>query len=150
LLELNALVSEGLAQNYGLIRENNLTPAIQIFSENLLFQIDQRSFERIFDNLLANALRFSQGYLQIATYLEDGLVVLEIANDGVSVTEAAFADFFSRHQTYNQEGKNRAGGLGLAIVSELVAKTKGYLNFEIRNEVVTIRIEWSHAHISNN
>jgi len=90
---------------------------------------DEEALQRVLDNLLDNAARFSApgGEVRLRVADEPGRVRLEVQDDGVGIPRSELKRIFDR---FYQVGRGRDGartgtGLGLAIVYGLVGEMRG-------------------------
>jgi signal transduction histidine kinase len=97
--------------------------------------MDRFRFERMLDNLISNALKFTpgEGVIRIwAEYLpgvrmdNNGQMVIHVTDSGIGIPESELAHIFKRR--YRIPGIQQAktgSGLGLAICTEIVAYHHG-------------------------
>lgn len=140
-VNLNKVIMNELAEMYPIIQQKQIKPSVFMPDEPLFIEMDERAFTRIIDNLLGNALKNAEQKFSVAVFERDGSAGIKIKNDGITFSSEEFAKFLERYQT-NSNDKKRRGGLGLAIVSELVKKTGGTLEYIIENRFLTISILW--------
>jgi two-component system sensor histidine kinase ChvG len=94
--------------------------------------------ERVFENLLDNAVSFSpDGGLVVASVLRDGDVVeVRVEDEGPGVPEEARELIFQRFHTVRPQGEafGRHSGLGLAIARTIVDAHQGQIRVESRED----------------
>lgn len=87
------------------------------------------ALHRILDNLIDNALRFTErgGEIRCRVQEETGRVVLEVEDDGVGIPKKELTQIFDRFYQAGRalDGRRRGTGLGLSIVSGLVREMGG-------------------------
>jgi signal transduction histidine kinase len=86
--------------------------------------VDQRMWEKIVLNLVANAVKYTfVGSIEVSLRAEGGRLVLRVADTGVGIPAAELPHLFERfHRVAGSAARSREGtGLGLALVRELVA-----------------------------
>ncbi len=95
--------------------------------KELTISSDEDLLEKLFGNLLSNAIRFANAYVVIDVNLDIGTtLVIKIQDDGPGIAESALPHLFDRFY----KGDNGNFGLGLAI-----AKTSaGLLGFKLKAE----------------
>jgi signal transduction histidine kinase len=87
--------------------------------EGLSAELDVIRFEQALGNLIDNALRHGDGEIRLSAQSQDGLVRLEVADQGPGFAEGFDAQAFERF-TRADEGRTGGGaGLGLAIVKAI-------------------------------
>jgi signal transduction histidine kinase len=87
------------------------------------------ALDRVMNNLLDNAARFSQrgGEVRCRVVDDDGRVRIVVEDDGVGIPRKELALVFDRfYQAGNErDGRRRGTGLGLSIVAGLVQEMRG-------------------------
>jgi two-component system phosphate regulon sensor histidine kinase PhoR len=94
------------------------------------------ALERVMDNLVDNATRFSPrgGEVRCRLSDEEGVVRIEVEDDGIGIPRKELRRIFDRfYQAGNtQDARRRGTGLGLAIVAGLVREMRGRVRAESR------------------
>jgi len=94
-----------------------------------LIMVDRSQIERVFINLLGNAVKFTpeKGKITIKAHKEDGFVQIDIKDAGIGIPPEAlskiFDEFYRVDNPVNQEVKGT--GLGLSLVKNIVEAHKG-------------------------
>ncbi|NDY56527.1 response regulator [Desulfovibrio sulfodismutans] len=92
--------------------------------ESLPAQVDAEKTQRILQNLLSNAFKFTPdgGLIELALEERDGQAVLIVADSGPGVPHDMRQTVFERFRQADDSSRRRHGGtgLGLAIVQEFV------------------------------
>ena len=120
-----------LAKRYKLPLDNF---SVDIAPEIVLVT-DKTAFETVLNNLLDNAIKYSQEEVQIsvkAEILEDGMLALRVIDNGIGIPPKALKKIFDRFYRVPQEevNKRRGTGLGLFVVASLVKSLGGKLRAE--------------------
>ena len=101
--------------------------------------MDSYELERVIDNTLSNAIKYSfeDSNIDIILDFTDDIYKLEIKNEGIEIldTKAIFNAY------YQQKDKNIGFGLGLSIVKEICDK------YEIRIEVNSLNNQTNFSYI---
>ncbi|WP_435926588.1 two-component system sensor histidine kinase RstB [Dryocola sp. BD613] len=97
-------------------------PAASIFG-----QIDLRLMERVIDNLINNALRYSRQKLRVSLCLEEQTAVLQVEDDGPGIPAAEREHVFQPFVRLDPSRDRATGGcgLGLAIVRSVAVAMGG-------------------------
>ena len=106
---------------------------------------DRARLAQILDNLIANAVKFTPpgGHVEVRTFLEADVVVVEVADTGIGISDEDQDRLFQRF--FRAEGAIlhaiEGTGLGLAIVKAIVDAHGGELSVEsISGQGTTFRI----------
>src|SRR5439155_22762829 len=90
---------------------------------------DPLRLKPIIVNLVANAIKYtpSGGWVSVSTFLQDGRVVLEVADTGIGIPKDATSQIFDRFFRVDKARSRQFGGtrLGLAIVKSICTAYKG-------------------------
>lgn len=101
------------------------------------FTFDKDKVEKIIQNLLANAFKFSEDNAKIlfSTTIIDNQFRIVVEDTGIGMSQDTLNQLFSRfYQADNSSTRKREGtGIGLALVKELVALMQG--NIEVKSEL---------------
>lgn len=121
---LNDILEQSLAGFYGTLSERGIVPDIEISKQPIVRSLDRHALRRIFDNILSNAAKYSDGDLTVRLS-SDGAVWFE--NHAKDLDAMQTAHLFERFYTV-QTARNtaRSGtGLGLSIAKLLTEKMGG-------------------------
>jgi len=122
-LNLGAVLAEQLALYYEEFAGRGVTPDIAVIEEAVTVFCDRKSLERIFQNLIKNALLHGDGGFQVKMEREENGVLVQFVN---AATEGGVDPdrLFDRFYTGDKSRSGKSTGLGLAIVKQL-AKQAG-------------------------
>lgn len=122
-LDLRDALTESLAAGYALLKARNIEPEILTPDGPVPCRADRAALARIFENLLANAVKYSPGDLSV-TLAETGEVTFE--NSAPDLTPVQAARLFDRF--YTVEDGAASTGLGLSIARALAERMGGELS----------------------
>jgi signal transduction histidine kinase len=91
---------------------------------DLAIEADREQLLRVFNNLAHNAAQAGAKVLKIDARQQNGLVVIDIADDGPGIPESLHGKLF---QPFAASGRNGGTGLGLVIAREIVHAHGGEL-----------------------
>mgnify|MGYP004464725571 CR=1 FL=1 len=117
---LNDVLEQSLAAAYGALSARGITPSVHMPEEKLVRPLDAAALRRVFDNILSNAAKYSDGDLAV-TLTPDGKVTFSDRASALSCVEAA--RLFDRF--YTVESARGSTGLGLSIAKLLTEKMHG-------------------------
>ena len=136
-VSLGDILEQSLAGFYGTLTGNGIVPKIEIPERQVIRELDKTALRRVFDNILSNAAKYSDGDLSV-TLTEDGSAVFE---NGVKELDSVLtARLFDRFFTVNDA---RGGtGLGLSIAKQLSEKMHGSITAEYSSRKLTVRVSF--------
>ena len=139
---LNDILEQSLAGFYGTLSERGIVPDIALSEQQIERTLDRHALRRIFDNILSNAAKYSDGDLSVRLS-PDGTIWFE--NHAKDLDAMQTAHLFERFYTV-QTARNtaRSGtGLGLSIAKLLTEKMGGNVAAEYTEGKLSIFILFS-------
>lgn len=124
-VSLNDILEQSLAGFYGALSARGITPEIRIPEVAVIRKLDAAALRRIFDNILSNAVKYSDGDLTIRLR-PDGSVTF--SNRASSLSRVQAERLFDRF--YTVETARNSTGLGLSIAKLLTEKMGGTITAE--------------------
>ncbi|MBS1533314.1 MAG: HAMP domain-containing histidine kinase [Bacteroidetes bacterium] len=139
---LRRLVTDWKAQ------QNTKNTIVFIGSKDQIFaEINAEKFQRVMDNLITNALKFSKENGKIDVYLsaKDGMAVVEVRDYGVGIPAEMIPHIFERFSKARRPGVHgeQSTGLGLSISKQIIENHKGTIEVmseERKGSTFVIRI----------
>ena len=132
---LNDVLEQSLAGVYGALSARGITPSVQLPEEKVIRPLDAAALRRVFDNILSNAAKYSDGDLAVVL-APDGEVTFSNRASALSRVEAA--RLFDRF--YTVDSARGSTGLGLSIAKLLTEKLHGTISADYENETLRICI----------
>lgn len=134
-VSLNAVLEQSLAAFYGVFLARGITPEIKIPEKAVERELDKAALCRIFENILNNAAKYSDGDLKVELR-EDGTVLFSNTARKLSLvqTERLFDRFFT------VETANGSTGLGLSIAKLLTERMGGRISADYENGSLTVGV----------
>ena len=127
-VSLNDILEQSLAGFYGALSARGITPEIRIPEVAVVRKLDAAALRRIFDNILSNAVKYSDGDLTIRLR-PDGSVTF--SNRASSLSRVQAERLFDRF--YTVETARNSNGFGLSIAKLLTEKMGGTITAEYEN-----------------
>ena len=124
-VRLNDILEQSLAGFYGALSARGITPEIRMPEAAVIRELDAAALRRIFDNILSNAVKYSDGDLTIRLR-PDGSVTF--SNRASSLSRVQAERLFDRF--YTVETARNSTGLGLSIAKLLTEKMGGTITAE--------------------
>ena len=124
---LKNIINEWRIQNEA---KNNL---VLISSKNQVFvEINCEKFQRVMDNLITNALKFSKNNNKIEIYLsaKNGSAIIEVRDYGLGIPEELLPHIFERFSKARRPGLRgeQSTGLGLSISKQIIENHQGTID----------------------
>ncbi|MBD5456495.1 MAG: HAMP domain-containing histidine kinase [Lachnospiraceae bacterium] len=132
---LNEVLENSIAAFYTALTEAGIAPDIQIPEQKIERTLNRFALSRVFSNLLNNAIKYSDGDLDI-TLLETGEIIF--TNGASSLDEVQVEKLFDRF--YTVEEARKSTGLGLSIARTLVEQMHGKIDAGYHAGRLTITI----------
>ena len=134
-VNVGGVLEESIASFYTALKERGIAPNIQIPEKKVIRTLDRSALSRVFSNLLQNALKYSDGDLDI-TLSETGTVVFTNTASGLNPVQVG--RLFDRF--YTVEAARKSTGLGLSIAKTLVERMKGTLSAGYEDQRLSITL----------
>lgn len=134
---INSVLEESLAEFYGAIVQQGITPEIDITETRVERILDKTALKRIFGNIIGNAVKYSGGDLFV-TLAEDGMTTF--SNTAKGLDSVAVGKLFDRFYTVETGGNST--GLGLSIAKLLAEQMGGFVKAEYVVDRVVITLKF--------
>ena len=136
-LEMNNVLEESIAAHYALISQNNIVPDISITEKKIVCNLNKNALLRIFQNIISNAVKYSDGDLKIKLK-DDGEIIF--SNHAEKLDEVQVGRLFDRF--YTVQTADKSTGLGLSIAKMLTQQMKGSITADYSDCSLNIRIKF--------
>lgn len=136
-LSLNGVLEETLAAFYGQITERGIVPIIVIPGRLVERKLNRGALQRVFGNILSNALKYSDGDLAVELR-EDGEIIF--TNRAANLDEVQVGRLFDRF--YTVEAARNAHGLGLSIAKVLTEQMGGMIRAEYNSPMFSVHVKF--------
>ena len=121
-INLSNIVLQLLEDYKPLLESKNLNLVYNV-EKDLRIQGNKIMLERVFLNILMNAVKFTKTNIEISLTRENKTAVLKIRDDGIGISEEnkkfIWERFFQVNDSRNKE-ENKGSGLGLSMVKKIV------------------------------
>ena len=134
---VNGVLEESIAAFYAALTSRDIQPEIRITETRIERQLNREALGRVFSNILNNALKYSDGDLEIFLH-DDGEIIF--SNTASRLNEVQVGKLFDRFFTV--EAARNANGLGLAISKTLIEQMGGSISAELVNKKLIIHIRF--------
>jgi len=135
-IDVNRIVTYCLIDKYNELKE--LTPTIKIENAPVWIIGNAVACKRIIDNLVTNAIRYSDDYIEIVM---DADGIFTVKNTTSELKNIDVNILFQKFYTVDTSRSNGNTGLGLYIVKELLNKIEGGIKeISYKNNILTISV----------
>lgn len=136
-MDLRRVLEESLLSFYGAMQEQNITPVVRIPEHAVRRVLEPAAVNRIFENIISNALKYSDGDFEVFME-ESGTIVF--ANTAIGLTPVTIERLFDRFYTV-ETGRNSTG-LGLSIAKLLTERMGGTIYADYHNARLYISVSF--------
>lgn len=137
-INVNKVLQEVLVGKYTDFMNRNLEPKIELPNDNIYIIADEKSLERVIENLLSNTIKYAKDKANVYLGIEDNKVLVEISNNITDLTSQEAEKIFDRFYMADKTRSGKGTGLGLAIAKELVEKMNGSITANISEDMLNI------------
>ena len=131
-INLSNIVLQLLEDYKPLLESKNLNLVYNV-EKDLRIQGNKIMLERVFLNILMNAVKFTKTNIEVSLIREGKTAVLKIRDDGIGISEEnkkfIWERFFQVNDSRNKE-ENKGSGLGLSMVKKIVDLHSATIDFE--------------------
>ena len=132
-----SVLGESLLSFYGMMQEKGIQPVIAMPEEPVWRMLDVSALNRIFSNIISNALKHSDGDLFV-DMKENGTITF--SNTAQTLNSVIVGRLFERFYTV---GTNYySTGLGLSIAKLLTERMGGQISAEYKGEMLYITVQF--------
>ena len=132
---INDILEQSIAGFYGVLINKRILPDIQMSEIRVMRQLDKEAVRRIFDNILSNAARYSDGDLTVILSA-DGRI--QFSNHAAKLSSVEVEKLFERF--YTVETARNSTGIGLSIARLLTERMGGGITAEYKDGQLYIQI----------
>lgn len=133
--DVKNVLEESIASFYEVLMARNIVPVINLTKEKVIKNLNSHALSRVFSNLLNNAVKYSDGDLEISLF-ENGEIVF--ANTASKLDVVEVEKLFDRF--YTVETAKNSTGLGLSIAKTLVEQMRGEISAKYKDGKLYIKI----------
>lgn len=134
-VHVNGVLEESIAAFYAALTERGIHPEIHMTGKRIERLLNKEALSRVFSNILNNALKYSEGDLDIRL-LDSGEI--SFSNTAPGLNGVLVGKLFDRFFTV-EAGRN-SNGLGLAISKTLTEQMGGTISAAYLDGKLTIRV----------
>lgn len=122
-ISLASALEESLAEHYAALTQRGIAPELSTPEEPVIRRLDSVALSRVFDNIISNAVKYSDGDLSVSLNRNGEIIFSNSAGD---LTPVAVGKMFDRFFTV--ESGRSSTGLGLSIAKLLTEQMGGSIS----------------------
>ena len=130
-------LEESLLSFYAVMQEKGIQPEIELPEEPVFRELDTGAVNRIFSNIISNALKYSDGDLSVLMTKEG---CITFSNTAQNLNSVAVGRLFDRF--YTVETSRNATGLGLSIAKLLTERMGGSIAAQYESAKLNITVQF--------
>ncbi len=134
---LSNALEESIMSFYGALKKRGIEPVVDIAECEKTVCADPALISRVFSNIISNAIKYSDGDLEIKMDING---VITFSNHAHALSPADTARLFDRF--YTVENARNSTGLGLSIARAIVLKLGGSISAQCEDQILTIRLNF--------
>ena len=142
-VDLSLMLHQLVYEFQPMLKEKNLQCRLDA-PDSLPLRCDPDKLQRVFDNLLRNAVNYSftESCIRIRASEEDGQAVLVFENDGNTIYEEKLSRLFEQFFRLDTSRSSKSGGagLGLAIAKEITELHGGTITAWSRDNIIRFTV----------
>lgn len=128
---------------YTSFSDMGIEPEIIMPEADVFIHTDPSAVSRVLENLLSNALRYSDGAINAGLVETEENVQIYVENSSQDLDGRTDLNlFFDRFYVADKSRTDKSTGLGLSIAKSLMEKMGGTIGAEYGSDMLTIRCEW--------
>ena len=135
-MDVVRVLEESLLSFYAVMQEKGIQPEIELPEEPIFRELDAGAVNRIFSNIISNALKYSDGDLSVVMDKNGRIIFSNTAYNLNAVTVGRLFDRF-----YTVEASRNSTGLGLSISKLLIERMGGTIFAEFEHNRLRITIQ---------
>lgn len=135
---LNSILEESISALYTSLRQSRITPSIVMPDVKVSRMLNRNAVSRIFGNIISNAVKYSDGDLEI---ILDETGRITFANRAEKLDEIQVGRLFDRFYTV-ETASSGSTGLGLSIARALTEQMGGSITAEYKDGMILVHVHF--------
>ena len=137
-IDICRVLEECMLSFYAGFKKRGIEPDIEIPDEPVFVLCDKKSANRIFENIISNAIKYANNDLKVKLDPKGQVI---FSNPAPDLTPVSAAKLFDRYFTVN-EG-HASTGLGFSIAKELITRNNGTIEADLKDGILMITVSFN-------
>lgn len=137
-IDICRVLEECMLSFYAGFKKKGIEPDIEIPDEPVFVLCDKKSANRIFENIIGNAIKYANNDLKVKLDPKGQVI---FSNPAPDLTPVSAAKLFDRYFTVN-EG-HASTGLGFSIAKELITRNNGTIEADLKDGILMITVSFN-------
>ena len=137
-IDICRVLEECMLSFYAGFKKRGIEPDIEIPDEPVFVLCDKKSANRIFENIIGNAIKYANNDLRVKLDPKGQVI---FSNPAPDLTPVSAAKLFDRYFTVN-EG-HASTGLGFSIAKELITRNNGTIEADLKDGILMITVSFN-------
>lgn len=142
-VNLTMMLEQLLFEFKPMLKEKNLEYSLNL-EKGIMFSCDPDKMQRVFDNLLKNAVNYSfeNSNINITLKKNNDKINIDFVNNGHTIPKEKLDCMFEQFYRLDSSRRTNSGGagLGLAIAKEITKLHKGTISAESKDDTISFHI----------
>lgn len=130
-VDFSKCLTDWMDSFYGIARKRDISLTLKTSDAHIPIAVDAEKIERVFFNLLSNALKYTpaNGKIEVKCRQEEGRVILEVSDSGEGIKKEDLDRIFDRFFQVDRVHPN-GSGIGLSLAKAFVELHGGSISVE--------------------
>lgn len=137
-VNISRMIEEILLEKYADFVNRDLVPKVEMPNNMVYILAEQKSLQRVIENLLSNVIKYAKDSVAISLRVEAKEIIFTISNNVINLTKEDVTNIFDRFYMADKTRSGNGTGVGLAVAKALVNKMEGSIVAELTEEVLSI------------
>jgi len=131
-VDIKDILEQELVSFYPQFLKQGMEPKVSIPEIKMCIRADRTAVQRVFNNLIQNALNHGSGDIRMSAYVIEDKVYIEVSNAAPNLKQDDIERLFMRAYTADPARSHAGGGMGLAIVKAFAEQMKGSVQANLK------------------
>jgi signal transduction histidine kinase len=141
-IQVQNILSEVAVAYYNEFNKSEIQVEVDLEDKPCFIIADRIQLNRILNNLVQNAIKYSQNQFIIKQFILDGKCMIQFRNDTGKMKEDEIKYIFDRFYTGDSSRNSKSTGLGLTISKLLVERMLGSIEARLDGDFFVVELCW--------